>query len=114
MSPSPVIIKTETFVAAILAQTNQIMVRAMLVRRGDPDNGAIIVRLDMADGCRVETRQFDPEAGYRWCPLHEQPKLGHGDVETVIKRQISYDPDCWIIAVDTEDGINPFAQYEQA
>jgi hypothetical protein len=32
----------------------------------------------------------------------------------LVEKQISYDADCWVVAVETPHGINPFAQYDKA
>ena len=99
---------TAVLVQSALALANRNMVAMVLVRRGDADNGAVLVRLDLPDGSSViESRTLDIDGDYRWTMLAGDPPLTAQEAEARLEREISFDPDCWIVAIDSAIGDNP-------
>ena len=99
-------------VGAVLAAVNREMVRGVVSKRGDATRGAILVRLENADGAvRVEARRYDPEAGYVWGALHDESWIAGADADAILEKEFRYDPDCWGVAIETSDGANPFASF---
>ena len=98
---------TSLLVQSALALANHQMVAMVLVRRGDADNGEILVRLDQPDGSAfLERRILTLEGDYEWSRVSPAPYTSE-DADAYCDRAIQYDPDCWIIAIDSMIGDNP-------
>jgi hypothetical protein len=96
-------------VKAALALANRMMVTAVLVHRGNAEAGSILVRLDYPDGsARIEQRQLDLDGSYQWQDVTGDHALNPEEAEARLERELRYDPDLWIIAVDAVNGANPF------
>ena len=90
-----------------MAMANREMVSMVLVRRGDADNGAILVRLDLPQGqARIERRILNFDGDYEWASVTDDA-LSVDDAEHFCQREIDIDPDCWIVAIDSTIGDNP-------
>ena len=95
-------------VHAALAMANRAMVSMVLIRRGDHDNGAVLVRLDHPDGTSsLESRVLDIDGEYRWGVILGDPPCASADVDARIAKEVSFDPDCWVLAIDSAVGDNP-------
>lgn len=105
----PAQLSTAMLVESALALANVGMVTAVLEHRGHPENGAILVRLDQADGtCRLESRVADFDGGYAWQDVTGAAPLTAEQAQERIARERGYDPDIWVIAVDAALAQNPF------
>lgn len=90
-----------------MAMANRDLVSMVLIRRGDADNGAILVRLDLPDrNVIIERRIVNFDGDYEWTQVSDTP-LTSEDAETYCAREIDRDPDCWIVAIDSAIGDNP-------
>lgn len=108
---------TELLVQSAMATANQQMVSMVLIRRGDAKNGAVLVRLDLKDGgphgrVIIESRSLDFDGQYSWSvlagsALASDPPLTTEEADARLAREIGFDPDCWIVAVDSDTGHNP-------
>jgi len=104
---------TAMLVAAVMAEANREMVSVVLTHRGDAERGAMFVRLEGRNGqARIEGRHHDPNKGYVWAALHDDAWIESPAADAILEKQISYDQDCWVINVDSPEGLNPFAQHE--
>ena len=82
----------------------------MLRRRGAAEAGAIFVKIDKLDG---EAALYGPapqtelaEAGIDrlWRRLHKEPWVTPLDAEDRLRKEISFDPDLWIVEVEDRQG----------
>ena len=90
-----------------MAMANREMVSMVLVRRGDEDNGAIFVRLDLPQGqAKIEQRILNFDGDYEWISVSDEA-LSIEEAERYCQRQTDIDPDCWIVAIDSTIGDNP-------
>ncbi len=102
-------LSTKMMVDSALALANAAMVTAMLEKRGNPDSGAVLVRLDSPDGrCRLEQRVLGMDGDYTWQDVTGGEPLDAEAATERINREVRYDPDLWVIAVDASLGENPF------
>lgn len=94
---------SDFWVAAYLARLMQEGIPAHIVRRGDPVAGSVIVKLAFMNGqasCFTRTTGADGERG--WTPLMvEETETA---VDEVLRRQVGYDPDLWLIEVEDPRG----------
>ena len=77
---------------------------AYIVKRGDPDAGAIILRLNRLDGTShvfSQARGADGEAAWAKASGSDADgRLPDADAETYIARQQKFDPDIWVLEIE--------------
>lgn len=73
---------------------------AAILRHGDDDAGAIILKLIGADGrVRLLAQTTAPEGGLAWHrPLGAEP-LPEPEADAYIARQAKFDPDVWALEI---------------
>jgi len=101
-------VRSELWVAAYLRERRALGVMASLVRRGDPDGGAIYVKVaDMRGGALL----FGPappsmsdvvDASQLFAEILGQGK-SEAEVDTYCQREIGFDPDLWLLEVEHSD-----------
>ena len=94
---------TEIWVAAYLTRLRLATIPAFIVQKGDGTAGAVLVKVNTLDGtaCCYQ-RSFDLMSGARsWVALADgdEPK-----VDESIAKQKSFDPDLWVIEIETREG----------
>ncbi|GAL97414.1 DUF1491 family protein [Acetobacter tropicalis] len=98
------------FVArAILRQSAQDGRSAMLLRKGDPDAGSILVLLQERDGSTVvlsQTRTAEGEAA--WLRASGETPLTPEETALYIERQTRFDPDIWVLELEAPGFRPPF------
>lgn len=107
-------LKTELWVKAQIRVCDIGMIPAVVARRGDPDGGAVYLRLDRRDdGCELLSRTYGPDGERIWHgPIGDGP-LDPERVDAYLRKQADFDPDFWVLEVDdparrytpTDDGI---------
>jgi hypothetical protein len=78
-------------------------------RRGDADAGAILIKVDYLNG---ETMVYAPAAGAaalehddrQWARLTGPEPVDEERAGQAIARQVNFDPDIWVIAVEDRTG----------
>ena len=91
------------WVRAYLHRLELANIPAFITRKGDATAGAVLVKLATLDGhAKLFQRSFDLMTGNRaWVVLAEGAER---DVDTAITRQCSFDPDVWVIEIESRDG----------
>ena len=91
------------WVSAYLARLRLADIPAFVVRRGDDTAGAVLVKLNTLDGkATCFQRSFDLMTGERrWVELTSGDEA---KVDDAIARQRSFDPDLWVIEVESREG----------
>ena len=100
-------LKSEIWVKAYIRRCQLEGAPAVLARRGDADAGAIYIKVSRLDGTAL---LFGPApAGLdeareerRWQPCLERNPAPESEADDYLRRQIAFDSDIWIVAV--EDG----------
>ncbi len=73
-------------------------------RKGDPDAGQIILKLNrLAGGCVVLTQTRTPDGTLAWMRSTGAEPVPEGDADDYIERQVSFDPDLWIVEIEDPD-----------
>jgi hypothetical protein len=102
-------LKSELWVKAYLRRCRVEGADAVLVRRGDTDAGAIYIKVARLDGTAA---LYGPApAGLdqareerRWQPCLDHAPAPEAEADTYLARQIDFDPDIWIVAVEDRQG----------
>ncbi len=104
-------LRTEILVQAGIRYCEQLLLTAMLRRRGDADAGALLVKVCRLDGTSaLFARSQSLSGGMEWRNSMGDGWAADADVEARLEKEIGYDPDIWIIEVEDPEGRNPFAE----
>jgi hypothetical protein len=102
-------LKAEIWVMAYLRRCRLEGADAVLVRRGDADAGAIYIKLSRLDGTAA---LFGPApAGLdvmredrQWRACLDPETAPEAEADAFLDRQVEFDPDIWIVAVEDRQG----------
>ena len=80
-----------------------------VARRGDPQAGAIIVKLSRLDGAaEIYARRYDLDGGAVWALATGDAPVAEAEADAYIARRAATDPDLWAIEVELRSGLPPF------
>lgn len=102
-------VKSGVWVAAQVRLCDRAGRPAAILRRGDADAGAIVLKLLGADGrVRLYAQTTAPEGGLAWHrPLGPEP-VAEAEAEAYIARTARFDPDLWVLEIlDREEAYLP-------
>ena len=99
-------LRSDFWVAAYIRRCDVEGVVAVLRRRGAAEAGAVYVKHDRLDGTAAlygPAPQGDTEEGgiRRFLRLHKEAAIGALDCEARLRREIDFDPDIWIVEVES-------------
>ena len=101
---------TGLWVQAHTARCSAAGIPMVVVRRGDPDRGVVIVKLNHhGDGIRVLAQTRDLDGILVWSKMFDGRGVSDVEADEYIGRQASYDPDIWVIEVDGDDDVAWFS-----
>ncbi|MBL93726.1 MAG: hypothetical protein CMF70_00225 [Magnetovibrio sp.] len=78
---------------------------AYIVVRGDPDAGAILVKLNKLDGtAQVLSQVFGIDGQRSWMISTGENPVAELDADLYISRQANRDPDIWVLEIEDPKG----------
>jgi len=91
------------WVGAYLARLRGLDIPAFVVAKGNATSGSVLIKMNTLDGqATAFQRSFDLMTGDRlWVEL---VKGDEPDVDASIRKQLSFDPDLWVIEVEDRKG----------
>ncbi len=94
---------TGIWVSAYLARLGQANIPAYVSAHGDDTAGAVLVKCARLDGtAQLYAREWDFETDIRsWNQIDDGPEA---QVDEAIRRQRGFDPDLWVIEIESRDG----------
>ena len=101
-------LKAELWVAAALRQGVLVSKPAVVVRRGDPDAGGVLVKLYAKAGCVVLSPFRDQGGAQAWLRATGVEPVAEAIADAYITRQIQVDPDLWVLEFEAPDHLPPF------
>ena len=108
MTPPPRL-RTDLVARALLRQSGLDGRSAMLLRKGDPDAGGILVILLGRNGEGVVLSQTrTPQGEAAWLRGTGATPVAAEQIHTYVERQLKYDPDLWVLEIETSDFSPPF------
>ena len=97
-------IKAGIYVQALLRRVYAAQAAGYVVRRGDADAGDIFIRINTLDGCSGLLRFFTFMDGERGWRVALPPQTPDSDIEELLRREKTRDPDMWIIEIEDRHG----------
>lgn len=103
-------LRSDIWVSAYLRRCMSEGAFAVLRRRGAAEAGAIFVKIDLTHqqcvvfGPAPQSELGDDGVERRWQPLHDGEAIDMQTAEDRLRREISFDPDLWIIEVENSGG----------
>ncbi len=102
-------IATELWVKAHLRRLSAQGVPAVVARRGDAHGGMVILKINRLEaGCRVLAQTRDLDGVLCWLPAFKGELVPEREADDYIARQTGYDPDLWVVEIETRDGEHGF------
>ncbi|WCR11416.1 DUF1491 family protein [Paracoccus stylophorae] len=94
---------TNLWVAAYLARLGLAGIPAYVVAHGDDTAGAVLVKCARLDGtAQLYAREWDFQTDARpWQVTEDGPEP---QVDEAIRRQRGFDPDLWVIEIESREG----------
>ncbi len=104
LQSSPPRLATSVHVTALLRTAQQQGDFAVVLNKGDPTSGTIlIVMLRRGDNPLIYQRFYNIEGSMKWERLFSETPPGEFDTGDYLKKRLRQDPDLWIIELDTAD-----------
>ncbi len=102
-------LRADIWVKAYLRRCAGVGLPAVVVRHGDNDAGAIFIRVNRLDGTSL---LFGPapaglsgaEEDRLWQPCLSPSGAADAAVEAYLSRESAFDPDLWIVEIETREG----------
>jgi len=100
---------TELWVQAHLRRCSIDAMPAALLRRGEPERGTVLLKLNQIEaGCRILTQARDLDGRLGWLAALGGKLVAEAEADAYIARAVERDPDLWVIEIENPDGRNPF------
>ncbi|HSU05433.1 MAG TPA: DUF1491 family protein [Acetobacteraceae bacterium] len=80
----------------------------MVLRKGDPDSGGILVVLHGRDGMVVLSQIRAADGSAAWMRGTGGAPVDQATVDAYVTRQVRFDPDVWVVEFEAPDLAPPF------
>lgn len=98
-------LKSEIWVKALVRRLDVDLMTAMVTRSGDPEAGAIYLKLNYLNGeCRVLNRTYGDAGERLWSSATGDVPVDEARADEYLQHQVSFDPDCWIVEIEDPNG----------
>ena len=104
-------LKSEIWVKAYLRRCQVNGASGVVVRHGDDDAGAIFIKIIRQDQMAsvfspAPAGLDDADIDRRWVSRFKQGFVPEADAETLLKRELEFDSDIWIVEIEDREGRN--------
>jgi hypothetical protein len=95
-------LKSSIQVKALIRRCDLATVGCVVTARGDPDAGAILIKLDGREaGASVLSQTRRADGTLAWMRATGAAPVADADADAYIARQRQRDPDLWVVEIDT-------------
>lgn len=96
---------TGLWVMAQVRLCDRAFMPATVVRRGDPDAGTVLLKLNCFEaGVTVYTQASTMDEGPAWSRGTGPSPVTEPEADAYIARQVQYDPDVWVLEIEDRKG----------
>jgi hypothetical protein len=85
-------------------------VPVLVVHKGDPDSGSILLKINRLDGSARLLMQVRNEKGLAWMSVHDTDAIPDKEADAYLFEQIDFDPDLWVLEVEDREGRHWFPE----
>ena len=97
---------TGLWVSAQIRLCDRAFLPATVVRRGDPDAGTVLVKVNRFDqGVTVYTQANAFDDGPAWLRGTGPNPVPETEADAYIARQVARDPDVWVLEIEDRKGV---------
>ena len=98
-------LKSSLWIQARIRQCDLDGIPAVVVRRGDPDAGAILIKINrLAMGCVVYTQFRNMDGETTWVSATGDTPVEDRAADHYIERQAARDRDLWVLEIEDHKG----------
>ena len=98
-------VTAELWIKAHIRRCNAQAIPAMVVRRGDDQAGALIIKVNhLGPGCMVLTPANSMDGGRQWRRAMGDDLVPEAEADAYIERQLNMDPDIWVLEIEDRQG----------
>ena len=98
-------LNTGLWVSAQVRLCDRAFIPATVVRRGDPDAGTVLVKLNRFEaGVTVYTQASTLDDEPAWSRGTGPNPVTEADADAYIARQVARDPDLWVVEIEDPEG----------
>ncbi|HUT49032.1 MAG TPA: DUF1491 family protein [Alphaproteobacteria bacterium] len=98
-------LKAGIWARALIRRAEVAGAAAFVARKGDETAGIVLIKLSTLDGqASVLSPSTALDGGRLWVRATGAAPVEDADAEAYITRQLSYDPDLWVIEIEDRDG----------
>ena len=98
-------ITTAIWVSAQVRICDRAFIPATVVRRGDPDVGTVLLKLNRFEaGVTVYAQTSSSGDAPVWSKGTGPNPVGEAEADAYIERQVKYDPDVWVLEIEDRRG----------
>jgi hypothetical protein len=102
-------LKAGIWVSAYIRRLSGSAIPVAVTRRGDPDAGAIFLKLNTLDGFALVLRPAASglsggETDRRWSPAFPGGRAEEAAADAYLARQAGFDSDMWVVEIEDRQG----------
>ena len=98
-------LNTGLWVSAQVRLCDIAFIPAAIVRRGDPDAGTVLLKLNrFEEGVTVYTQASTMTDTPAWSRGTGPKPVTEAEADAYIERQVKYDPDVWVLEIEDRRG----------
>jgi len=101
-------LKSGVWVAALVRQCDLLARPAVVLRKGDPDSGGIVVVLRGREGLSALSQVRDGQGRLAWIRATGEAPVNQAAADAYVARALKRDPDLWVVEIDAPDLDPPF------
>ena len=98
-------LNTGLWVSAQVRICDRAFIPATVVRRGDPDAGTVLLKLNrFENGVTVYAQTSSSGDEPAWSRGTGPTSVSEAEADAYIERQVKYDPDVWVLEIEDRRG----------
>jgi len=95
---------TDFWVSAQIRIAAQSGVPIVLIHKGDPSSGTVLLKINRLDGTNIVLSQIRLDEERVWSPVSDKPTLSDSEADAYLARQVDFDPDVWVLEIEDKQG----------